>query len=96
MLRPLTKEEIRWTQAQPVIGSPSLTRLRARLEKAGYPPIRIALVFEGDVIMRGRAAGNGAMNQGPRRIAAAHGSPYVGFTELGRMRSRDWRVMREG
>jgi hypothetical protein len=46
MPRPLTLEEIDWQQAQPVIGSPSLSRLRSALKQAGLPALRIALDSE--------------------------------------------------
>ena len=43
MPRPLTPEEIAWQQAQPLIGTPSLTRLRAALKGAGLPAPRLVL-----------------------------------------------------
>ena len=42
-LVPVSPEEIAWTQAQPVAGSPSLSGLAAALRAAGWEPVELAL-----------------------------------------------------
>lgn len=47
---PITPEEIIWTNQQPVIGTPSLTRLRFALETAGLRPVELVLDDQGESI----------------------------------------------
>ena len=42
----ITPEEMTWTQAQPVLGTPSLTRLRASLDAAGLRPAELVLAAD--------------------------------------------------
>ena len=42
-VQPVTVEELAWTQQQAVAGPPSLTRLRAALQGAGWHPLELAL-----------------------------------------------------
>ena len=43
MMKPISAEELAWTRLQPVVGTPSFTRLRAALEAAGLPVIEVVL-----------------------------------------------------
>ena len=42
-LMPVSPEEMAWTQAQPVVGSPALSRLSAALRAAGWEPRELVL-----------------------------------------------------
>jgi hypothetical protein len=42
-MKPITPEEMAWTQAQPVHGKPDLTRLRSALEADGSRVVELAL-----------------------------------------------------
>jgi hypothetical protein len=89
MPRPLTPEEIAWQQAQPLIGTPSLTRLRAALKEAGLPALRIVLGAERESVQfwiyRGQEVRRLDEEQTTRRlITIFRASGFeVGFTELG-------------
>ena len=50
MKPPLTAEEIAWTERQPVVGDPSLTRLRTALRRAGLTPVEIEIEDEGETL----------------------------------------------
>jgi len=47
-LVPVSPEEMAWTQAQQVVGSPSLSRLAAALSAAGWEPRELALSDDGE------------------------------------------------
>jgi hypothetical protein len=49
-LKPLTPEEIAWTNQQPVVGNPSLTRLRAALIAAALRPVELLLGANGESV----------------------------------------------
>lgn len=49
-LMPVSPEELAWTQAQPVIGSPSLSRLAATLKTAGWEPLELVLSNDGESV----------------------------------------------
>ena len=88
-LVPVSPEEIAWTNQQPVVGKPSLTRLRAELIAAGLRPAILALDEEGENVEfrleRGPAARHLDKEQTLRQlITTFRGSGFeVGFTELG-------------
>jgi hypothetical protein len=44
----VTEEEMAWTQAQPVVGAPSLSRLAAALRTAGWEPLELVLSNDGE------------------------------------------------
>lgn len=44
----LTPEQIAWTESQPVVGEPSLPRLRAVLADAGFADIQLTLSSAGE------------------------------------------------
>jgi hypothetical protein len=46
----ITDEEIAWVQSQPVVGAPSLRRLRAKLGQAGFAAIKLDLYASGEVL----------------------------------------------
>jgi hypothetical protein len=46
----ITAEDIAWTKSQPVVGDPSLTRLRMVLRRAGLNPVEMALEDGGDTL----------------------------------------------
>ncbi len=46
----ITAEDIAWTKSQPVVGDPSLTRLRMVLRRAGLNPVEMALADGGDTL----------------------------------------------
>jgi hypothetical protein len=87
-LKPLTAEEIAWTNQQPVVGKPSLTLLRAALEAAGLRPVELALDDDGENVEfrleRGPAARQLDREQTLRMlITTFRGSGFeVGFTEM--------------
>ena len=86
---PVSTEETAWTNQQPVVGKPSLTRLRAELIAAGLRPAILALDEEGENVEfrleRGPAARHLDKEQTLRQlITTFRGSGFeVGFTELG-------------
>ena len=45
---PVTAEEAAWVQSQPVIGRPSVARLRRELRRAGFTQIELALTDDGE------------------------------------------------
>lgn len=49
-LVPVSPEELAWTQAQPLVGSPSLSRLAAALSAAGWEPQELALSKDGESV----------------------------------------------
>jgi hypothetical protein len=46
----LTPEEIAWAAAQPLVGEPSLSRLRSVLKSAGLNPIQLTLEDHGETV----------------------------------------------
>lgn len=87
-LKPLTPEEAAWTSQQPVIGTPSLTRLRFALETADLRPVELVLDDDGENIefrlARGPAVRHMDREQTLRTlITTFRGFGFeVGYTEL--------------
>lgn len=85
----LTPEEIAWTNQQPVAGKPSVTRLRAELNAAGWRPVELVLHPDGESmefrLERGPAVRHLDREQTLRQlIKTFRGSGFeVGFVELG-------------
>lgn len=85
---PITPEEIAWTNLQPMIGTPSLTRLRLALQTAGLRPVELVLNDDGENIEfrleRGPTVRHMDREQTLRTlIATFRGSGFeVGYTEL--------------
>jgi hypothetical protein len=50
MKPPLTAEAIAWTERQPVVGDPSLTRLRTVLMRTGLNPIQVTVEDHGETV----------------------------------------------
>jgi hypothetical protein len=48
MSRQITDQELAWTESQPVIGNPCMTRLRVALTKSGLPPVELAMEGDGE------------------------------------------------
>jgi hypothetical protein len=88
MLPPLTPEEIAWTESQPVIGSPSLSRLHMILREVGFTPEGLALVDIGEglelQLLRGGATGALDREQVLRLviIALRRAGFNIGFSEV--------------
>lgn len=88
-MKPLTPEEITWTNQQPVVGTPSMKRLRAALETAGLRPVELVLHPDGENVEfwlgRGPAVRQLDREQTLRQlITTFRGSGFeVGFVELG-------------
>lgn len=88
-LKPLTPEEIAWTNRQPVSGKPSLTRLRTALETAGLRPVELALDDDGENVEfrleRGPAVRQLDREQTLRMLITTfrRSGFEVGFVELG-------------
>ena len=87
-IRASTWEEVLWQECQPVVGTPSLSRLRSEMEQVGFPPIRITLDQDRETLdfdlHRSGEVNNLDKEQTLRRLitgfrAAGFG---VGFTEL--------------
>jgi hypothetical protein len=87
-MKPITPEEIAWTNQQPVVGEPSLTRLRVALEAGGLRPAELALHPDGEDLEfrleRGPAVRHLNREQTLRQlIITFRGSGFeVGFTEM--------------
>ncbi|MCL4787035.1 MAG: hypothetical protein KJ070_09630 [Verrucomicrobia bacterium] len=87
-MKPITPEEIAWTNQQPVVSTPSLTRLRLGLETAGLRPVELLLDDDGENIEfrleRGSALRYMDREQTLRQlIATFRGSGFeIGFAEL--------------
>lgn len=84
----ITPEEIAWTNQQPVVGTPSMKRLRLGLETAGLRPVELLLDDDGENIEfrleRGPAVRHMDREQTLRTlITTFRGSGFeVGYTEL--------------
>ena len=88
-LKPLTPEEITWTNQQPVVGTPSLMRLRAALDAAGLRPVELVLTSDGENVEfrleRGPAVRHMDREQTLRNLITTFRASgfQVGFVELG-------------
>jgi len=86
---PITPEELAWVVQQPVVGKPSMSRLRAALEAAGWRPVELTLEPEGEYVEfrleRGPAVRHMDREQTVRRlITIFRGCGFeVGFREFG-------------
>ena len=49
-VRLITKEELAWLETQPVVGPPSLPRLRVALVSAGLAPVEIAITDDSEML----------------------------------------------
>ncbi len=87
-LKPLTPEEITWTNQQPVVGTPSIKRLRGALEVADLRPVELVLHPDGENVEfrleRGPSVRHMDREQTLRTlITTFRGSGFeVGFVEL--------------
>jgi hypothetical protein len=86
----VTAEEMAWTQAQSVAGSPSLSRLAAALRAAGWEPLELVLINDRESVnfrlWRGDHRGQKATDREDalRTLIRAfrQGGFCVGFTEV--------------
>jgi len=87
----ISPEETAWTQAQPVVGSPSHTRLVGALRTAGWEPLELALSDDGEFVTF-RLRRNVGQSQTPngredslRTLIRAFRQAgfHVGYTEVG-------------
>lgn len=87
-MKPLTPEEIAWTNRQPVVGTPSIKKLRGALEAAGLRPVELTLHPDGENfefwLERGPAARQLDREQTLRQLIAIfrRSGFEVGFVEL--------------
>ena len=87
--KPLTPEEIAWTNQQPVVGTPALTSLRAALDAAGLHPVELVLSPDRETVEFRLESGPAVRHLNRERILRQliktfRGSGFeVGYVELG-------------